>query len=139
MIAKYEPEIRWQFIYRMGAIAAIVAVLVGIAEIAIQFIPGAGNIPESSAGWFILYQDNAFLGLRNMGLLNIFLNLSGIFTYFALLAAHRRTQQFPFAALALIISYIGIANFLATNRAFAMVGSQPTIPARQYGNIASPT
>jgi hypothetical protein len=120
MIAKYEPEIRWHLVYRMGGIAAILAVLVGVAEIVIQFIPGAGTIPDSSVGWFTLYQNNAFLGLRNMGLLNILLNLTGIFTYFALLAAHRRTQQYPFAALALIISYIGIAVFLATSRALAM-------------------
>ena len=120
MIAKYEPVIRWQLVYRLGGIAAIAAILIGIAEIAIQFIPGAGTIPETSAGWFALYQENAFLGLRNMGLLNILLNLAGIFTYFALLTAHRRTQQFPFAALAFIISYIGIATFMATNRAFAM-------------------
>ena len=120
MIAKYEPEIRWHLVYRMGGIAAILAVLIGIAEIAIQFIPGAGTIPDTSAAWFALYQNNPFLGLRNMGLLNILLNLTGIFTYFALLAAHRRTQQYPFAALALIISYIGVAVFLATNRAFAM-------------------
>lgn len=120
MIAKYEPEIRWHLVYRMDAIAAILAVLVGIAEIAIQFFPGACTIPETSTEWLTLYQNNAFLGLRNMGFLNILLNLTGIFTYFALLAAHRRTQQLPFAALALIISYIGVAVFLATNRAFAM-------------------
>jgi hypothetical protein len=133
MIAKYEPAIRWQLVYRIGAIAAIAAILIGIAEIAIQFIPGAGTIPETSTGWFALYRQNPLLGLRNIGLLNIFLNLTGLFTNFAIVAAHRRTQQIPFAVMALILSYIGIAAFMATNRAFAMWDL-----SRQYQLVSSP-
>ncbi|MBI9049146.1 MAG: hypothetical protein JEZ00_06995 [Anaerolineaceae bacterium] len=116
----YEPKIRWNLIYRLGAISAIGAILVGIAEIGIQFIPEASNIPETISGWFALYQENWFLGLRNMGLLNICLNLFAILTYFGLMAAHRKTDQYPYALLAMILSYLGIATFLATNRAFPM-------------------
>lgn len=61
------------------------------------------------------------MALRNLGLLNIFLNLLAIFTYLALYGAHRETPYKPQAALAALISFLGIGVFLATNRAFAML------------------
>jgi hypothetical protein len=71
--------------------------------------------------WFILFQQNWFMGLRNLGLLNIFFNALAILTYFALYAAHRENPHQPYAALAMIISFLGIGVFLATNRAFPML------------------
>jgi hypothetical protein len=97
------------------------AVLVGILEIAITFLPG-GNAPQETVlDWFALFQANPFMGLRNLGLLNILLNTLAIFTYLALYAAHRKEPQQPMAALAAIISYLGIGTFFATNRAFPML------------------
>jgi hypothetical protein len=112
---------QWNTIYKIGALAAIGAVLVGVTEIAITFLPG-GNAPhETVLDWFTLFQENPFMGLRNLGLLNIFLDALGILTYFALYAAHRENPYQPYAALAAIISFLGIGVFLATNRAFPML------------------
>ena len=61
------------------------------------------------------------MGLRNMGLLNIFLNTLALFTYFALYVAHRENSNQPYAALAMVIAFLGIGVFLATNRAFPML------------------
>jgi len=111
----------WNLIYKLGGIAAIGAVLVGIIEIAITFSPG-GNAPQESVHeWFLLFQQNPFMGLRNLGLLNIFLNTLAIFTYLALYGVHRQTRNQPLAALAVIVSFIGIGVFFSTNRAFAML------------------
>jgi hypothetical protein len=111
---------KWNGIYKLGGLAALSAVLAGLLEIAITFLPG-GNVPqETVVDWFTLFQNNWFLALRNLGLLNIFLNSLGILTYFALYAAHRENPQQPYAALAMIISFLGIGVFLATNRAFPM-------------------
>jgi len=110
----------WNTLYKLGGAAAIGAVLVGIAEIAIQFLPGGNSVQETVLEWFMLFQQNPFMGLRDLGLLNIFLNILAIFTYLALYGAHRKTSHQSLAALAAIISFLGISVFFATNRAFAM-------------------
>lgn len=111
----------WNTILKIGGVAALSAVLVGLLEITITFLPGGNTTQETVMDWFMLFQENWFMGLRDLGLLNILLNILAIFTYFALYAAHRRSAQQPYAALAMTISYIGIGVFLATNRALPML------------------
>lgn len=110
----------WKKLYTLGALAVLGTVLVGVAEILITLLPGGMTVSETIYDWFALFQNNAFMGLRNLGLLNILFNLLSIPTFFALYAAHRRNNQ-PLAGLSMIISLIGVAVFLATNRAFAML------------------
>jgi len=109
-----------QSLYFVGGGAAISTILVGLVEIMITFLPGGNTSADTVFDWFLLFQQNPFMGLRNLGLLNIFFNAFGILTFFSLFAALRRTNQ-ALAALAMIISFIGIAVFFATNRAFAML------------------
>ncbi len=111
----------WRTLYRIGAAAALAVVVTGLLEIIITFLPGGSTSPQDVTGWFVLFQGNGFLALRDLGLLNIIINVLGIPTYFALLVAHRRANPGG-AALATVVSFIGIATFLATNRAFAMLG-----------------
>jgi hypothetical protein len=107
-------------VYRIGGIAALLTVAVAFSEGAINFLPG-GNAPvETVVDWFTQLQDNWFMGLRNLGLLNILMVALGIPMYFALYAAHRKVNE-EFAALAMVISFVGGAIFLATNRAFSML------------------
>jgi len=106
--------------YRVGGTAALLVVLVVLAEIAITFLPGGSTPAETVFDWFDLLQTNPFMGLRNLGLLNIVMTLLGALAMFALYAAHRRANPAG-AALAVIVSYIGVAVFLATNRAFPML------------------
>ncbi len=106
-------------LYRIAGIAALLAVLVGILEIAINFLPG-GNAPhETVIAWFMLFQSNWFLGLRDLGLLNIVLTAFGVLISFALYTAHRQADK-AFTEFALITSVLGAAVFYATNRAFSM-------------------
>jgi hypothetical protein len=121
MTRSENAQSQWDSIYKIGGMAAIGAVLVGLLEIVITFLPG-GNVPrETVLEWFDLFQENWFMGLRNLGLLNIFLNSLGILTYFALYAAHRENPHQPYATLAMIISFLGVGVFYATNRAFPML------------------
>jgi hypothetical protein len=110
----------WQSLYKIGGTAALIAVLVGLIEITITFLPGGNASPETIIDWFTLFQNNWFLGLRNLGLLNIFLVALGVLISFALYGAHRQVNK-TYAALALIISILGAAVFYATNRAFSML------------------
>jgi hypothetical protein len=114
-------QTQWNSIYQIGGLAAIGAVVVGVLEIVITFLPG-GNVPrETVLEWFQLFRENPFMGLRNLGLLNIMLNTLATLIFFALYAAHRQNQNQPYAALAALIALLGIGVFYATNRAFAML------------------
>jgi hypothetical protein len=121
MSKKNKQDSSWSGIYALGGVAALGAVLTGIIEIGITFLPGGNTIQETVIDWFILFQEYPFMGLRNLGLLNIFLNALGIPTYLALYAAHRKTGERSLALLTAIISYLGIGVFFATNRAFPML------------------
>ncbi|MCL4393370.1 MAG: hypothetical protein M1482_00875 [Chloroflexi bacterium] len=113
----------WKSIYRLGGAAALATVLVGLAEIFITFLPGGARVASSNVtvvDWFTAFQNNGFMGLRNLGLLNIILTALAIPLFVALYGAHRRVNA-PYAALALIVSVMSVAVFYATNRAFSML------------------
>ena len=110
----------WNSLYRLGAAAALGTLLVGLVEIGITFLPG-GNTPAGTVfDWFALLHSNPFMGLRNLGLLNILFCALDLPIFFALYAAQRKTER-SLAALAMIVSFVGVAVFFATNRAFAML------------------
>jgi hypothetical protein len=116
-------EANWKSIYRLGAVAALLAVLFAVLEILITFIPGGERVsPEllTVPLWFERFQANPLLELRNLGLVNIFLTAFGLLLSFALFAAHRKVNP-GWAGLALVISAIGGAVFFATNRCFSML------------------
>lgn len=119
----HTAETRWISIYRLGAVAALLAVLLGVLEILITFLPGGARVrPEllTVPLWFERFQANPLLELRNLGLVNIFLTAFGLLLSFALFAAHRKVSP-GWAGLALIIAAIGAAVFFATNRCFSML------------------
>jgi hypothetical protein len=120
-------------LYAVGGVAALLTVLNGLAEIGITFLPGGGMAsgPTSAVEWFDLFRSSAFMGLRNLGLLNIFFTVLSIPVTYALYAAHRRTHQ-AFAGLALLAALLGAAVFFATNRAFPMLAL-----SRQYAAAAA--
>ena len=126
-MAQKNPPINGAFIYKLGGAAALGAVLIGMVEILITFLPGGNTTQVTVLDWFRLFQQNQFMGLRDLGLLNIFFNLMAILTSFALYTAHRETPYKPQAALVMLISFLGIGIFFATNRAFSMLAL-----SRQY-------
>ncbi|MBP1464152.1 DUF4386 family protein [Candidatus Chloroploca sp. M-50] len=116
-------EANWKSIYRLGAVAALLAVVFAVLEILITFVPGGERVaPEllTVPLWFARLQANPLLELRNLGLINIFLTMFGVLLSFALFAAHRTVNP-GWAGLALVIAAIGGAVFFATNRSFAML------------------
>ena len=112
---------KWNSIYKIGGVAALSTVLVGLIEIIITFLPGGNVTLVIVLDWFNLFHRNWFMGLRDMGLLNIFLNILSILIYLAIYAAHRESPLKPFAMVATIVSFLGIGIFFSTNRAFPML------------------
>jgi hypothetical protein len=117
--AEYDSS-HWAGFYKLGGVAALLVVLTALLEIILTFLPGGYASSETVTDWFMLFQNNWFLGLRNLGLLNIVITLLGIPMFLALYVTHRNIDP-PYSALAMIISFIGVAVFYATNRAFPML------------------
>ena len=69
-----EPS--WKAFYQVGGTTALLALAVALVEIGITFQAGTG-VPSPPHGtvsvldWFALFQNDWFLGLRNLGLLNL--------------------------------------------------------------------
>src|SRR5659263_181190 len=61
----------WKTLYRVGGMAALGTVLVGLVEMDITFLPGGNTVKKTVFDWFTLFQNNRFMGLRDLGLLNI--------------------------------------------------------------------
>lgn len=110
----------WQSICYLGGSAALLTVLTALVEILITFLPGGNTTANTVTEWFTLLQNNPFMGLRNLGLLNILMTAFGIPMIFTLYWVHQKLNQ-PFTTLTMILSFIGIAVFYATNRAFPML------------------
>jgi hypothetical protein len=102
---------------------ALVTVLVMISEIVITFLPGGGRVASEEitiVDWFGLFQSSWFMGLRNLGLMNMIAATLMIPTSLAVVGALRRGHA-PWAGLALILSIIGASVYLAGNTGFAML------------------
>ena len=113
---------QWKSIYGLGGIAALLSLIAVVFDIVIGSSLG-GNLsalPQTSVDRFAQFQQNAWLGLYNLDLLNAINQLIAIPVYFALYAAHRNTNK-PYALLALIIFMLGTAIFVTTNTALPML------------------
>lgn len=111
---------QWKSICYLGGTAALLTVITALIEMLITFLPGGYTSADTVTGWLELLKNNSFLGLRNLGLLNIVMTAFSIPLVFSLYWTHRKINQ-PFAFLAMILSFIGVAVFYATNRAFPIL------------------
>lgn len=105
---------------RVGGFAALLTVVISLVEIAITFLPGGNLSSITVQDWFALFNQNVFMGLRNLGLLNILFTCVGLPLFLALFWIHKSSRP-TLATLAMVVSFVGAAVFLATNRAFAML------------------
>ena len=113
----------WKRFHRISAGAALLAVLVALIDITLTFLPAGAEQPGTmtAVDWFHLFQNNCFFGLRNLGLLpNILTLLLLVPLFLSLYIIHQRVQQ-PLAAVAVIVSLLGAAVYLANNAAFPML------------------
>jgi predicted neutral ceramidase superfamily lipid hydrolase len=134
-ILAFAGDSSWKSLYRVGGIAALIAVLAGLVDIFIMFLPGTGATPgtRSVADWFYLFQNQWFLAFRDLGLLNMVTTLCSVLIFFALVGIHRRTDL-PYAALALILVCMGATIYIANNISLPML----TLSS-QYAAVSSET
>lgn len=115
-------DVQWKSVYILGGIAAILSLIAVMADIVIGSSTG-GNLsalPQTAIERFAQFQQNTWLGLYNLDLLNTVNQLISIPVYFALYAALRKTNK-PYALLALIVFLLGTTIFVANNTALPML------------------
>jgi len=113
---------QWKSIYLLGGIAAIIAIIGTISDIAIGFILG-GNLsmlPTTAIERFAQFHNNYWLGLYNLDLLNIIIAIVMIPVFFALYAANSISNK-PYSMLAMILFLAGTAIFITNNTALPML------------------
>jgi Domain of unknown function (DUF4386) len=116
-------------LYKLGGTAVLIAVLVPLAEVAINFLPGVARASQgtvTAVDWFTLFQHHWFLGLRNLGLLNIVGAVLLAPAILAIYSALRRANE-AYTGLSTILFFVGMAIYLAGNKAFPMLSL-----SRQY-------
>jgi hypothetical protein len=117
---------RWRGLYIAGGVAAIIAVVVfrrhfGTELTLLMDMGIIGMEPPSGAfDWFALLQDNRFLGLLLLDLFDIVNYLLVGLIFLALYGALRRANKAAMS-VATASALVGIAVYLASNQAFAML------------------
>lgn len=115
-------ESSWKALYRLGGISAIIALMGTLLDISITFIPGWGAEAsvKTAVDWFVLFQENLLLGLRNLDMLNLIITIISIPMFCALCVAHLRVQK-DFSFITLVLFIVGTIIFVANNAALPML------------------
>lgn len=118
----------WKRLYKIGGIAALIAVAVFRRNLGAEFIGFRGfgiidvpvMLPSSAVDWFTLLQNNRFVGLT---LLNVFDLVNYALVGLVFLALYGALQQTNKSAMtiAVVFSFVGIAVYFASNQAFSML------------------
>ena len=115
----------WRGLYRVGGVAALLMFVLTLVQ---SFIFVAYPPPSTVIDFFTLFQKNKLLGLLDLDLLLIVINILLILIYLALYAALRQFNK-SYMAIALVIGLVGTTLFFASREAtFGMLslGSQYT-------------
>jgi len=119
---------RWSGLYRAGAWAALIIVaLIPVQMVVFTVWPP----PEAVADWFARFQSSWLLGLVSADLLFMVSNVLLALVYLGLYPALRRDGESAMV-IALVLGFIGIAAYLASNTAFEMLAL-----SNRYGAAAT--
>lgn len=121
VIKKNDPTVAdWRGLYRLGGAAALLSLLLVLADIMISF-GGADVNPDTltATDWFALFKDNKLMGLRMLGLINVISLTVSIPLYFSLYTVHRQAFR-TLASIAMILYLVGAAVYISNNAAIPM-------------------
>jgi len=116
-------ESNWKSLYKVGGITVLIVFLIPLAEIAISYLPGVERATQRTVtvvDWFNLFQTHWFLGLRNLGFLNLIAVVLLAPTILAIYSAIRRDHE-AYTAFGTILFFVGMAVYLGNSRAFPML------------------
>ena len=113
---------QWKTIYKIGAITTLIVLCGIVLDMVVGSITGADitALPQTAIDRFHQMTDNPWLGLYNLDLLNMVMQIIFIPSMFALYGAHRKVMQ-PIALLVFILFLFGTTLFVTGNTALTML------------------
>jgi len=111
------PDARWRDLFKAGAIAAILAGILILIEMAVFTL---WPLPATVAEYFTLLQNNRLIGLIDFYLLEFIAYTLFIPMFLSIYIALKRFNN-SYMTIALALVFIGIAVFLSTNNPFSML------------------
>lgn len=107
----------WRTLFRISGVAAILMVIL----IPIQVIIFSISLPpETIEGWFELFRKSWLLGLIHLDLIYIVDNVLVAVIYLALYVILRKRNE-SLMAIAMLLGFLGIAAYFASNTSFEML------------------
>lgn len=110
-------DTRWQGLYQLGSVTALLIAVLLIGEIVVYAISPR---PDTAIEYFAIFHDNWLAGLLYFDLLGMISYLLFVPTILALYVLLRRTSE-AIMIVATALFFVGIADFFATNTAFSML------------------
>ncbi len=111
----------WKSLYKVAGVAALVAMSANLLDVVLGFgdpeVIAFGS--KTAVDGFAVYGESCFKGRYMLGILNIVYMVCLFPVYFALFVAHRR-KNVLYAALAMILFFIGMAVYISNNAAIPM-------------------
>ena len=123
-----KTDFAWRSLYKVGGAAALIAVFVFRRNLGSELIGFKGfgifdvpTMPPSGAvDWFMLLQNNRFVGLALLNLFDIINYALVGLIFLALYGALRRNHRSAMT-IAIAFGLVGIADYFASNQAFSML------------------
>ncbi len=111
----------WKNLYKVGAVAALVAALVFRRNLGVAEIPLFTGIapPGNVEGWFTLLHGNPLLGLTLLNFFDIANYILVGIMFLAVFVALRKTNK-SYTLLALTLSLLGAITYIVSNSALPM-------------------
>jgi hypothetical protein len=119
----------WKSLYRIGAVAALVAVILFRRNLSAEFsiLLNMGLVkswpqtwPVGAGEWFAVFQDTPFIGLTMFNFFDL-INYTLVGLIFLAVYAALRQANRTWMTIAIAFSFTGIASFYASNQAFALL------------------
>jgi hypothetical protein len=108
---------RWQALYKLGGVTALLIAVLLLGETAVYAVLPR---PSTAIEYFALFRDNWLSGLLYLDLLGMISYLLFVPTILALYMALRQTSE-AVMLVATALFFVGIADFFATNTAFPVL------------------
>ena len=123
------PDPRWNRLYKVGGVAAWIAVLLFRRWLGEEFLLlraigiirfGPRAIPSSAIDWFTLLHTNRLVGLTLLNAFDMVNYVLVALIFLGLYAALRQANR-SYMTIATALAFVGIAVYLASNQAFSLL------------------
>ena len=113
-------EKEWKLLYKISAFCVFIAFFVMLAEIFITALPDGARVQLSAKELLEMYNRNWFMGMRYMGLMNIFATTLMIPVFLSFFTIHRKSNT-VFSCFSLVLCLLGYAIFTSDYVSFSIL------------------